>query len=197
MPKLPQLNIRLPLELHDLVRELAQRLRADPSLAVRLESLLVQASDQAPPDRWQGVPPQDSPIALGLADDVADLRVRIALLPEILERLTRAEETTRKVMDFAKSINEGVVKDRQARAAIPSDPASTSDSPGASPTETSEPLVTGGEGTRRRLTPAGIAEVERLIRAKVSDAEIAGRVGMDRGAIRQRRLKLTSPQEGA
>ena len=53
-----------------------------------------------------------------------------------------------------------------------------------------EPLVTGGQGLRRRLTPAGIAEVERMIRAKVGDAEIASRVGMDRGAIRQRRLKL-------
>jgi hypothetical protein len=60
-----------------------------------------------------------------------------------------------------------------------------------------EPLVTGGQGTRRRLTAAGIAEVERLIRAGLGDAEIAGRVGMDRGAIRQRRLKLEkslSPQ---
>jgi|tagenome__1003787_1003787.scaffolds.fasta_scaffold20235686_2 hypothetical protein len=36
-----------------------------------------------------------------------------------------------------------------------------------------------------------------MIRAGVGDAEIAGRVGMDRGAIRQRRLKLEkspSPQ---
>jgi hypothetical protein len=60
-----------------------------------------------------------------------------------------------------------------------------------------EPLVTGGQGTRRRLTAAGIAEVERLIRAGLGDVEIAGRVGMDRGAIRQRRLKLEkslSPQ---
>jgi hypothetical protein len=29
-----------------------------------------------------------------------------------------------------------------------------------------------------------------MIRAGVGDAEIAGRVGMDRGAIRQRRLKM-------
>jgi hypothetical protein len=105
--------------------------------------------------------------------------VRIALLPDILERLTREEAFSRRVMAMAENIN-GRVKDLER----PAEPQTSG--------ETSEPLVTGGEGTRRRLTPAGIAEVERLIRAGASDAEIAGLVGMDRGAIRQRRLKLTA-----
>jgi hypothetical protein len=125
MPKLPQLNIRLPTELHDLVRELAQRLRADPSLAVGLESLLAQARE--------GGSPEGSPIALGLADEVADLRVRIALLPEILDRLTRAEETAQRVMTFAETLNAGLVEVRQAMATTPPDPASPAAITGASP----------------------------------------------------------------
>ena len=46
------------------------------------------------------------------------------LLLAIQQRQLQQEETTRKVMAFAESINDGVVKDRQARAAILSDPAS-------------------------------------------------------------------------
>jgi hypothetical protein len=68
--------------------------------------------------------------------------------------------------------------------------------PGLPSGEAEETLVTGEDGTRRRLTPAGIAEVERMIRAGVGDAEIAGRFGVDRGAIRQRRLKMERASKG-
>jgi hypothetical protein len=40
MSKLPQVNVRLAPEHHDLIRELAQRLRANPSLAVGLANFL-------------------------------------------------------------------------------------------------------------------------------------------------------------
>jgi hypothetical protein len=113
------------------------------------------------------------------AADLEYLKGQIALLQAIQERLARQEETTLKVMAMAENIN-GRVKDLER----PAEPQTSG--------ETSEPLVTGGEGTRRRLTPAGIAEVEQLIRVGAGDAEIAGLVGMDRGAIRQRRLKLTA-----
>jgi hypothetical protein len=43
-----------------------------------------------------------------LAEEVADLKVRIALLPEILDRLTREEEFSRRIMAFAESINDRV-----------------------------------------------------------------------------------------
>ena len=44
MPKLPQVNIRLAPEHLGLIRELAQRLRANPSLAVGLADFLAQAN---------------------------------------------------------------------------------------------------------------------------------------------------------
>jgi hypothetical protein len=97
MSKLPQVNVRLAPEHHDLIRELAQRLRANPSLAVGLADFLAQASESNPA--------QASSLTLGLADEVADLRVRIALLPEILNRLTRAEEFIQRVMNMAERIN--------------------------------------------------------------------------------------------
>ena len=125
------------------------------------------------------------------------------MLRPILDRLAALEQSA---SDGAPSPSEGAADDLDslcqlfegqkagaggtAPAGAPLDAVEPSNAAG-------EPLVTGGEGTRRRLTPAGIAEVERMIRAGVGDAEIAGWVGMDRGAIRQRCLKLEkspSPQ---
>jgi hypothetical protein len=122
------------------------------------------------------------------------------MLRPILDRLAALEQSA---SDGAPSPSEGAADDLDslcqlfegqkagaggtAPAGAPLDAVEPSNAAG-------EPLVTGGEGTRRRLTPAGIAEVERWIRAEVGDAEIASRVGMDRGAIRQRRLKLEKSQ---
>jgi hypothetical protein len=100
MSKLPQVNVRLAPEHHDLIRQLAQRLRANPSIAVGLSDFLAQASERDPA--------QASSLTLGLADEVADLRVRIVLLPEILDRLTREEEFSQRIMAFAESINDRV-----------------------------------------------------------------------------------------
>jgi hypothetical protein len=118
------------------------------------------------------------------------------MLRPILDRLAALEQSA---SDGAPSPSEGAADDLDslcqlfegqkagaggtAPAGAPLDAVEPSNAAG-------EPLVTGGQGSRRRLTPAGIAEVERMIRAGIRDAEIAGRVGMDRGAIRQRRLKL-------
>jgi hypothetical protein len=92
MSKLPQVNVRLSSEHHDLIRELARRLRADPSLAVGLAEFLARASM----------------LSAGLAADLDDLKERIALLPAILERLTREEEFSRRIMAFAENINDRV-----------------------------------------------------------------------------------------
>jgi hypothetical protein len=82
MSKQPQVNVRLAPEHHDLIRELAQASESDPA--------------------------QASSLTLGLADEVADLRVRIALLPEILDRLTRAEKFLEDLTAFAENINDRV-----------------------------------------------------------------------------------------
>jgi plasmid stability protein len=110
------------------------------------------------------------------------------ILPDILARLDRLEAGGTAP---AGTPLDAVEPEKSAAIPVPTEAApEPSDAAG-------ELLVTGGQGTRRRLTAAGIAEVERMIRAGVGDAEIAGRIGMDRGAIRQRRLKLersSSPQ---
>jgi hypothetical protein len=92
MPKLPQVNIRLALEHHGLIRELAQRLRADPSLAVGLAEFLAQASESEPT--------QVSPLAYGLADT--------DVLQAFQERLTIQSEGLQRIMAFAENINERV-----------------------------------------------------------------------------------------
>lgn len=60
----------------------------------------------------------------------------------------------------------------------------------ATPPATADRYTTGGAGTRRRLTPEGVEVVASMIRAGHGDAEVAAVVGMDRGAIRQRRRKM-------
>src|SRR3954467_2405622 len=100
MSKLPQVNVRLSPEHHDLIRELAQKLRANPSLAIGLADFLAQASHDGPP--------QVSPPITGLAGDIADLQERISLLQPILDRLTRQEEFSRRIMAFAENINDQV-----------------------------------------------------------------------------------------
>lgn len=124
--------------------------------------------------------------------------------PAIVERLERLEA---QVGAAIPSLPSGDVAEGRGPAAIPGRQGSAPDAvelaEGVEVPAKAEPLsgsfgevgevfVVGGSGSRRRLTPAGIAKVERMIRAGVGDAEIAGRIGMDRGAIRQRRLKLSN-----
>ena len=204
MARLPQLNIRLPTEHHDMIRELAQRLRADPSLAVGLESLLAQARKGAAQAGVIGSSP-DNPIALGLADEVADLRERSALLPEILERLAQAEEFARRIMAFAESINEGIVKDREARAATLSDPASPVAIPGDSPTrgKPAKAKAAVGSGKRDRgktgkggrrpprpWTEEDNATLRRIIERGGTQAEAAREMDRSDGTISERWRKL-------
>jgi hypothetical protein len=53
-----------------------------------------------------------------------------------------------------------------------------------------EVFATGGNETRRRLTKLGVAEAIRMIQAGDADVDIARRLGVERGAIRQRRKTL-------
>jgi DNA-binding NarL/FixJ family response regulator len=77
MTKLPQVNVRLAPEYHDLIRELARRLRADPSLAVGLAEFLAQTGSSAPP--------QVSPLTHGLAAEVAALMERVDALEQRMD----------------------------------------------------------------------------------------------------------------
>ena len=126
MPKLPQVNIRLAPEHHDLIRQLAQRLRANPSLAVGLADFLAQASESEPM--------QVSPLSHGLADEVADLKERLEenrdLTLAFQERLMIQSEGLQRTTAYANSLNERVkaleqstapkaARPRQSRPATP------------------------------------------------------------------------------
>jgi DNA-directed RNA polymerase specialized sigma subunit len=104
MPKLPQVNIRLAPEHHDLIRELAQRLRANPSLAVGLADFIAQASGSGPI--------QVSPLSHGLSDEVAELKERLEetrdFTHELQERLLIQSEASQRIMAYADNINERV-----------------------------------------------------------------------------------------
>jgi hypothetical protein len=131
----PQFNIRVPEQYHGLLRLIVERLRANPNGADALADALTAVCRQPAgsgaigADRLSAA--ADSLPSSAVSDrldaitaDVEDLKVRIALLPEILERLTRQEEFSRKVLAFDERVNEGRVKEREARAGSP--PASTS-----------------------------------------------------------------------
>jgi hypothetical protein len=127
----PQFNIRVPEQYHGLLRLIVERLRANPDGADALAAALTAVCRQSASRSAIGA---DSLPAAGdslpsaavsnrldaITADVEDLKVRIALLPEILDRLTREEEFSRKVLTFAETINDGLVKDREARVANPS-----------------------------------------------------------------------------
>jgi hypothetical protein len=145
----PQFNVRVPERYHDLLRLIVERLRANPdgadALADALSAVCRQSAGRGASDADRLSAAADSLPSSAVSDrldaiearlasgasldpqaaaDLEDLKVRIALLPEILDRLTQAEDTARKVMAFAESINEGLVKEREARAVSPPDPAS-------------------------------------------------------------------------
>src|SRR5688572_27657324 len=102
MPKLPQVNVRLAPEHHALIRELAQRLRANPSLAVGLADFIAQASERGPM--------QASPLPHGLADEVADLKERLEenrdLTLALQERLMIQSKGLQRTTAYADSLNE-------------------------------------------------------------------------------------------
>ena len=104
MSKLPQVNVRLAPEHHGLIRELAQRLRTDPSLAVGLADFLAQAS----PSNQSQV----SPLARGLADEVADLKERLEenrdLTLALQDRLMIQSEGLKRTTAYAENIDKRV-----------------------------------------------------------------------------------------
>ena len=104
MPKLPQVNVRLAPEHHALIRKIAQRLRADPSLAVGLADFLAQTS---PTNQ-----PQVSLLPHGLADEVADLKERLEenrdLTLALQDRLMIQSEGLKRTTAYAENIDKRV-----------------------------------------------------------------------------------------
>jgi hypothetical protein len=183
----PQFNVRVPERYHALLRLIVERLRANPEGADALADALLAVCRQ-PADALLAVCRQPAGkgadnllTAAGKGADNLPTAADTEVLRSILERLDALEEREPRMVRI-EALETRVATLEETMAGTQATPLRTAPA--------GEPLVTGGGGTRRRLTPAGIVEVERMIRAGISDAEIAGRVGMDRGAIRQRRLKL-------
>ena len=97
MSKLPQVNVRLAPEHHGLIREIAQRLRADPSLAIGIADFLAQTSPSNQP--------QVSPLPHGLADEITEMRERLEenrdLTQALQERLMIQSEGLQRTTAYA------------------------------------------------------------------------------------------------
>jgi hypothetical protein len=130
--------------------------------------------------------------------DVADLAAQLAAVIERVERLEAAIPGLSSG-DGGKDRVPAGIPGWQGPLGSPLDavepaggaevPEKTEAHPGASGAN-GEVFATGGDGARRRLTKLGIAEATRMIQAGDADVDIARRLGVERGAIRQRRLKL-------
>jgi DNA-binding NarL/FixJ family response regulator len=193
----PQFNVRVPEQYHDLLRLIVERLRANPdgadALADALSAVCRQSAGRCAISADSLSAAADSLPSSAVSDrldaitaDVEDLKVRIALLPEILDRLTRAEETTQRVMAFAESINDGIVKDREARAASP--PASKSAS--KMPTVPRQTPAKQGAGGDKQMTDEQDRQIADMLKAGRSYREIAKVVDVSPGALSKIKKRL-------
>lgn len=159
-----QLNLRFDERHHDVVRRVVDQLRRDSSFLDLLETLL--ASDSTP---------------------VSDHHT-----PETLERLARLEqhldalELRVDILEAARPAPHPRPARSSARApaSVPSAPADDAVVPA-----TEAGAWTMGEKSKR-LTPAGRAEVIRLIQAGVGDTEIGRAIGVNRETVRRIRKDL-------
>lgn len=132
----PTMSLRALPEHHQLIRRMARALIERPDLAELPTALIGGATQAVPQDAPRPNPAVDQrfedierrleqverqTVLRGDEQDVlpATQPAIQDLLLAIQQRQLRQEETTRKVMAFAQSINDGVVKDRQARAEAP------------------------------------------------------------------------------
>jgi hypothetical protein len=123
------------------------------------------------------------------AGDLTAPREQMDLLLAIQHRLALQEEFTLKLSAMTDNIN-GRVKALETGARSTASPAESPAESKPDRNEAGEVFAIGGNGTRRRLTEAGVAEAVRMIQAGDADADIARRLGVERGAIRQRRKNL-------
>src|SRR3954467_3108193 len=122
----PTMSLRALPEHHQMIRRMARALMERPELAASLTALIDGATQGVPQDVPRPSPGVDQrfedierrleqlegqAVSHGEAPDV--LPAIQDLLLAIQQRQLQQEETTRKVMAFAESINDGVVKDRQ------------------------------------------------------------------------------------
>ena len=178
MASLPTSSFRAPAEVHALVRQVAQALTRHPELAEPIKALLAQAG------------------AEGAAVPAPDWRDVVARL-DVLERLV-AEHGVILAMQRIAVGAEAVQAEDEAGAipcntdAIQDSTASEAEAPAVRPASTAPAAPwTTGEDRRRRLTAAGLAELDRRLQAGESVATIAtalGGVGCGRPQAHQREI---------
>jgi len=169
--KQPQLNLRFPEEHHDLIRKLAERLRADPAFAEYLEDLLNQPT-----------PPVLPPLQQRLDAALAEIRL---MAEGYLEEFGRAKAEVQQSLAGIQAEQQHLLNTFQASLEqIRRGPASEGD------------LVV-MRGGLKRLTEAGIAEVTRRLALGEQPDQIAAAVGIEPRSVRKWRTKLTGRQPQA
>jgi len=162
--KQPQLNLRFPPEHHDLIRKLAERLRADPAFAEYLEDLLNQPT-----------PPVLPPLQQRLDAALAEIR---QTAEEYLEEFGRSKTELQQSLAGIQVEQQHLLKAFQASLEqVRRGPAAEGD------------LVV-MRGGLKRLTEAGIAEVTRRLALGEQPDQIAAAVGIDPRSVRKWRTNL-------
>jgi hypothetical protein len=123
----PQFNIRVPEQYHGLLRLIVERLRANPNgadaLAAALSAVCRQSANSGAISADSLPVAADSLPSPAVSDRLDAVERRYDdlwdLVQKIQERLVRQEASTVELTTFAQSINEGIVKDRAARAGSP------------------------------------------------------------------------------
>jgi len=163
MANTPTLSLRVPNGQHELVRAVVARLKAAPGFADSLRALLAQAGETT------GTPAEALPVLTDLARRV-----------EAVERWIADRE--------AVAVQAGVSTD-----ALPGMQAETLLPPGgllrigtATAPAPAEPWTT-GEGRMKRLTAAGLAELDRRLDAGETVADIAAALGVRKQTVGKRR----------
>jgi uncharacterized protein YerC len=206
------MSLRALPEHHQLIRRMARALIERPDLAESLTALIEGATQGVPQDATRPSPGVDQrfkdierrleqvegqTVLRGEAPDVLPaIHPAIQdLLLVIQQRQLQQEETTRKVMAFAQSINDSVVKDRQARTKAPPQHTIVTQRP----PRTS--VGRGAGGGNKRLTDEQDRQIADMLKAGRPYPEIAAAVGVSSGALTrikerlERQGLLTADQE--
>jgi hypothetical protein len=196
----PTMSLRALPEHHQLIRRMARALIERPDLAESLAALIEGATQGVSQDATRQNPAVDQrfedierrveqlerqAVSHGEAPDVLPaMQPAIQdLLLAIQQRQMQQEETTRKVMAFAQSINDGVVQDRQARAETPPQHTIVTQRPRLA-------SVGQGAGGGKRLTDEQNRQIADMLNAGRSYSEIAPAVGVSIGGLTKIKKRL-------
>jgi hypothetical protein len=195
----PTMSLRALPEHHQLIRRMARALIERPDLSESLTALIDGATQGVPQDATRPNAAVDQrledierrleqiegqAVLRGEAPDVLPaIQPAIQdLLLAIQQRLLLQEETTQTVMAFAHSINDRVMKDRQARAETPPQHSIVTQ-----PRHTSAGQ---GAGGGKRLTAEQDRQIADMLKAGRPYPEIAAAVGVSSGALTRIKERL-------